>query len=160
MLFIAAVVVGMLAPVLQMFDVLAPLTLPAAVNIAGAVIAAIGTVATVAAQEAMGASWRVGVDSHGAAGEDATTVSTSQRPRRAVRRTVRREVTTTCSSSTNTICERRCSATRTTTTTIDHTKPYNSHHHDRTGRSQSRAARRYVADRSYGLINEYEATAA
>ena len=61
-LFIAAVVVGMFAPVLQMFDVLAPLPLPVAVNIAGAVIAVVGIVATVAAQEAMGASWRVGVD--------------------------------------------------------------------------------------------------
>ncbi|WP_231500425.1 transposase [Saccharothrix sp. NRRL B-16314] len=32
--------------------------------------------------------------------------------------------------------------------TADHTKPYNSHHHDQTTQPQSRAAPRYAADQS------------
>ncbi len=55
---------------------------------------------------------------------------------------------TDCSSSTNTTCERYSTATSPTTTTADHTKPYNSHHHDQTDRSHSRATPLYAADQS------------
>jgi transposase len=53
---------------------------------------------------------------------------------------------TDCSSSTNTTCERSRTATQPTTTTADPTKHASSHHHDRTSRSPSHAAPRYVAD--------------
>ncbi|MER5261537.1 hypothetical protein ABTZ99_05560 [Actinosynnema sp. NPDC002837] len=47
-----------------------------------------------------------------------------------------------------TTCARCWTSTRPTTTIADHTKPYNSPHHDRTTRSQSRTTPRYAVDQS------------
>ncbi|MER5262064.1 hypothetical protein ABTZ99_08295 [Actinosynnema sp. NPDC002837] len=56
------------------------------------------------------------------------------------------------------INQQRWTATRPTTATADRTKPYNSHHHGRTTRLQSRAGP-LTPPVLGGLINEYEPTA-
>lgn len=63
-LFIVAVVVGLVAPALQLFGAVSPVA-PLDSDLtrwAGALVAAAGIVATLWAQGAMGDSWRVGVD--------------------------------------------------------------------------------------------------
>ncbi|UUV28685.1 isoprenylcysteine carboxylmethyltransferase family protein [Amycolatopsis roodepoortensis] len=63
-LFVVALLLGLLAPILQLIGVLAPIpvldTLPP--RIAGLVLAGAGIVGTLAAQHSMGTSWRIGVD--------------------------------------------------------------------------------------------------
>jgi protein-S-isoprenylcysteine O-methyltransferase Ste14 len=61
-LFVAAVVLGLVAPTLQLFGVVTPLVDSWLTRTAGAVLAAAGIVATLFAQGTMGDSWRVGVD--------------------------------------------------------------------------------------------------
>jgi protein-S-isoprenylcysteine O-methyltransferase Ste14 len=63
-LFVVAVVVGLIAPAAQLVGVVGPLAVLDGwvVRILGAVLAGVGIVATVLAQQAMGRSWRVGVD--------------------------------------------------------------------------------------------------
>jgi protein-S-isoprenylcysteine O-methyltransferase Ste14 len=63
-LFVVAVVVGLIAPAGQLAGVVGPLAVLDGwvVRILGAVLASVGIVATVLAQQAMGRSWRVGVD--------------------------------------------------------------------------------------------------
>ncbi|BAX95660.1 hypothetical protein MSTE_00316 [Mycobacteroides stephanolepidis] len=62
--FIAAIIAALLAPILQLAGLIAPL--PALdhrpLQIVGIALAATGIVATVGAQQTMGESWRVGVD--------------------------------------------------------------------------------------------------
>lgn len=62
--FVAAIVVALLAPILQLTGVVAPLAVldTRPLQIAGIVLAVLGIVGTVGAQETMGESWRVGVD--------------------------------------------------------------------------------------------------
>ena len=64
MLFALALVVGVLAPVLALLDVLVPpdATDTRAVHMLGIALYGVGLVATLAAQMAMGESWRIGVD--------------------------------------------------------------------------------------------------
>jgi protein-S-isoprenylcysteine O-methyltransferase Ste14 len=63
-LFIAALVMGSATPPLVLADVLEPIDSldTIAAHVAGFALAAIGIVGTFAAQMAMGASWRIGVD--------------------------------------------------------------------------------------------------
>ncbi|GAB5903705.1 isoprenylcysteine carboxyl methyltransferase [Mycobacteroides chelonae] len=62
--FIAAIIAALFAPILQLAGLIAPL--PAldhrSLQVAGIALAATGIVATVGAQQTMGESWRVGVD--------------------------------------------------------------------------------------------------
>jgi protein-S-isoprenylcysteine O-methyltransferase Ste14 len=62
--FIVAIAVALVAPVLQWFGVLSPVTAldEPLIQVAGVVIALIGIGATVFAQLDMGDSWRIGVD--------------------------------------------------------------------------------------------------
>lgn len=62
--FVAALVVAVAAPILQLMGVIAPLPLLQArwLHAAGAGLAVVGTAATVYAQVDMGESWRIGVD--------------------------------------------------------------------------------------------------
>lgn len=64
-LFVVALVLGVLAPVLQLASVVAPIDFldSAALGALGAALAVAGTLLTLMAQRAMGASWRIGVDS-------------------------------------------------------------------------------------------------
>lgn len=63
-LFLAAIVLAVAAPVLALADVVGPIAAldREAVNVAGLAIALAGIAATLGAQLAMGASWRIGVD--------------------------------------------------------------------------------------------------
>ncbi len=63
-LFAVALLVGVAAPVLALADVVEPLARldGAASHVAGVVLFAAGLAATLAAQFAMGSSWRIGVD--------------------------------------------------------------------------------------------------
>ncbi|WHT23381.1 isoprenylcysteine carboxylmethyltransferase family protein [Crossiella sp. CA-258035] len=63
-LFVVAVLLGLVAPLAQLWGLMAPLALFGGVvgSVVGGVVAVAGIVATLAAQGAMGASWRVGVD--------------------------------------------------------------------------------------------------
>src|SRR5699024_11570583 len=63
-LFVVAVLTGFAAPVLQLVGILAPVTLldHAAAHSVGVALAVAGMAGTLAAQQAMGRSWRVGVD--------------------------------------------------------------------------------------------------
>ncbi|MGH3431457.1 MAG: methyltransferase family protein [Thermocrispum sp.] len=63
-LFVLAAFAGLAAPVLQLLDVLDPVAvLDGSIGqIAGAALALLGMIATLAAQHAMGNSWRIGVD--------------------------------------------------------------------------------------------------
>ncbi|WP_078282982.1 methyltransferase family protein [Mycobacteroides franklinii] len=72
--FIAAIAVTLLAPILQLTGLVSPLaTLDnRPVHIAGIALAVSGIVATIGAQQTMGESWRVGVDTR----ETTTLVST------------------------------------------------------------------------------------
>lgn len=62
--FVAAIVMGALAPILQLTGVLSPVEVlhHPAVGVVGAIAAVSGIAATLWAQEAMGDSWRIGVD--------------------------------------------------------------------------------------------------
>jgi protein-S-isoprenylcysteine O-methyltransferase Ste14 len=60
--FALAVVAALVAPALQMFDVVDPVADSWFTRGAGAVLAALGIVAVLWAQGAMGISWRIGVD--------------------------------------------------------------------------------------------------
>ncbi|MFD4459743.1 methyltransferase family protein [Nocardia sp. NPDC058480] len=62
--FIAAIAVGLAAPVLQLVDVVAPIPWlsSAQIQAAGTVLALAGIAATLYAQNQMGESWRIGVD--------------------------------------------------------------------------------------------------
>jgi protein-S-isoprenylcysteine O-methyltransferase Ste14 len=60
-LFVAAMVLGLAGPLLAVTDVV-PASPPAAVQVAGLLVALAGFAATLAAQTGMGASWRIGVD--------------------------------------------------------------------------------------------------
>lgn len=73
-LFVAAVVLGLLAPAAQLARLLTPIAVLDgwAVRIVGGMLAITGIVATVTAQQAMGASWRIGVDR-----QETTTLITS-----------------------------------------------------------------------------------
>ena len=64
LLFTAALVVGGAAPVLQLADAVEPIDAldMTAIQVAGIVIYALGLAGCFAAQLAMGASWRIGVD--------------------------------------------------------------------------------------------------
>ena len=64
LLFVAALFVGGSAPALQLAGAVEPIDAldPTAVQIAGIVLYALGLAGCVAAQLAMGASWRIGVD--------------------------------------------------------------------------------------------------
>ncbi|MGI5506382.1 methyltransferase family protein [Lentzea sp. CA-135723] len=59
-LFVLALVLGLAAPALQLAEVVSPLAF--AGHLAGAALAACGIVGTLLAQQAMGTSWRIGVD--------------------------------------------------------------------------------------------------
>ncbi|WP_158885925.1 methyltransferase family protein [Amycolatopsis anabasis] len=63
-LFLLALALGLAGPVLQLVGVLAPVAMlnHTVVQGAGAALAVAGIAGTLAAQQAMGASWRVGVD--------------------------------------------------------------------------------------------------
>jgi protein-S-isoprenylcysteine O-methyltransferase Ste14 len=63
-LFLAAIVLAVAAPVLDLADIVEPIAAldHEAVNVAGLVVALAGVGATLAAQLAMGTSWRIGVD--------------------------------------------------------------------------------------------------
>ncbi|MBN6038294.1 isoprenylcysteine carboxylmethyltransferase family protein [Amycolatopsis sp. 195334CR] len=61
-LFVLAVLFGLAAPILQLAGVLSPLLDNAVVHVVGAVLAVAGIAGTLAAQQSMGASWRIGVD--------------------------------------------------------------------------------------------------
>lgn len=60
-LFAAALILGVLAPVLAA-TILPPVRLPPGTDLLGALLYALGLVGTLVAQLAMGASWRIGVD--------------------------------------------------------------------------------------------------
>lgn len=62
--FVVAVVIGVLAPVLQLAGVVYPLSTLShpVVHVVGLVAAVLGILGTLCAQEAMGNSWRIGVD--------------------------------------------------------------------------------------------------
>jgi protein-S-isoprenylcysteine O-methyltransferase Ste14 len=62
--FAVALVLGVAAPVLALLDVVEPIAAldETALRVAGIVLAVAGIAATVAAQLAMGTSWRIGVD--------------------------------------------------------------------------------------------------
>jgi protein-S-isoprenylcysteine O-methyltransferase Ste14 len=60
-LFVAAIVLGLAAPLLAVTDVV-PADPPLALQVVGLVLASAGFAATLAAQTGMGASWRIGVD--------------------------------------------------------------------------------------------------
>jgi protein-S-isoprenylcysteine O-methyltransferase Ste14 len=62
--FVAALVAAVVAPVLQLLDVVSPVGVLHAswIQTAGVAIAVVGTAATVYAQLDMGDSWRIGVD--------------------------------------------------------------------------------------------------
>lgn len=64
-LFVVALVIGVAAPVLALLDVVEPIGAldRAPVHLVGAVLFVVGLTATLAAQVAMGESWRIGVDS-------------------------------------------------------------------------------------------------
>ncbi|MUM19698.1 isoprenylcysteine carboxylmethyltransferase family protein [Mycobacterium sp. CBMA271] len=72
--FTAAIVMALLAPILQLTGIIAPLAALdiRPLQIAGIVLAVLGIVATIGAQQTMGESWRVGVDTR----ETTTLVST------------------------------------------------------------------------------------
>jgi protein-S-isoprenylcysteine O-methyltransferase Ste14 len=72
--FIAAIVAALLAPILQLTGIITPLAVldNRPLQIAGTTLAAAGIVATIWAQQTMGESWRVGVDTR----ETTTLVST------------------------------------------------------------------------------------
>ena len=63
-LFVVALVVGVAAPVLALADVVEPIAAldTTGVHVAGIALFAAGLAATLAAQFAMGESWRIGVD--------------------------------------------------------------------------------------------------
>ena len=63
-LFVVALLVGVAAPVLALADVVEPVEAldTTAVHVAGVVLFVLGLAATLAAQVAMGESWRIGVD--------------------------------------------------------------------------------------------------
>ncbi len=61
-LFAVALLLALAAPVLVLAGVLTPVAVPAAVLVAGLLVALGGLVLTVLAQRAMGRSWRIGVD--------------------------------------------------------------------------------------------------
>jgi protein-S-isoprenylcysteine O-methyltransferase Ste14 len=63
-LFVVAIVVGVLAPVLALTDTVEAIGAldTTAVHVAGVVLFSAGLIATLAAQIAMGESWRIGVD--------------------------------------------------------------------------------------------------
>jgi protein-S-isoprenylcysteine O-methyltransferase Ste14 len=61
--FLVAVLVGLVAPVLQLVGVLGPVVSHWLVHAVGLVLAVLGVGATLSAQGGMGDSWRVGVDS-------------------------------------------------------------------------------------------------
>lgn len=61
-LFVVAVVIGLVAPALQLLDVVGPVVDSWLTRALGAVLAAAGIVTTLFAQGTMGDSWRVGVD--------------------------------------------------------------------------------------------------
>jgi protein-S-isoprenylcysteine O-methyltransferase Ste14 len=63
-LFVLALLLGLAGPLLQLLDIVAPLLDGVGVWVVGLVVAGVGIVSTLAAQQAMGVSWRVGVD-HG-----------------------------------------------------------------------------------------------
>lgn len=60
--FTLSIVAVAAMPVLVGLDVAEPLSVDRAVGVVGAILAAVGIAATFAAQLAMGASWRIGVD--------------------------------------------------------------------------------------------------
>ncbi|GJP28516.1 MULTISPECIES: methyltransferase family protein [Mycobacterium] len=62
--FLAAIIVGLVAPVLQLFGVVCPIELlhTQLIQASGIFLAVVGVVATFFAQREMGASWRIGVD--------------------------------------------------------------------------------------------------
>jgi protein-S-isoprenylcysteine O-methyltransferase Ste14 len=62
--FVVALVLGLAAPVLALLDIVGPIDAldSRGLHAAGVVLAITGTVATLLAQFAMGASWRIGVD--------------------------------------------------------------------------------------------------
>ena len=63
-LFVVALLIGVAAPVLALADVVEPVDAldTTAVHVAGVVLFVLGLAATLAAQIAMGESWRIGVD--------------------------------------------------------------------------------------------------
>lgn len=61
-LFVVAVVLGVVAPVLDLLAVLPRMHATEAATYAGLVVACAGIAATFVAQTAMGSSWRIGVD--------------------------------------------------------------------------------------------------
>ena len=61
-LFVVAVVVGLVAPLLQLIGAVRPLAEGWVVGVVGAVVAVVGIGLALWAQGVMGASWRVGVD--------------------------------------------------------------------------------------------------
>jgi protein-S-isoprenylcysteine O-methyltransferase Ste14 len=63
-LFVLALLLGLAGPLLQLLGALTPLPVldSTAVQVPGLVIAAAGIIVTLVGQQAMGASWRVGVD--------------------------------------------------------------------------------------------------
>jgi protein-S-isoprenylcysteine O-methyltransferase Ste14 len=61
-LFVVAVLIGLVAPALQLFGVVSPVVDTWVTRTLGAVLAAAGILATLFAQGTMGDSWRVGVD--------------------------------------------------------------------------------------------------
>lgn len=61
-LFIVATVVGLLAPVLAVAEIVEPATNLDSIQLLGLVIGVLGLVLTLWAQAAMGNSWRIGVD--------------------------------------------------------------------------------------------------
>ncbi len=64
LLFVVAIVAGLAAPILDLVDVVDPLDLldVGGIAVAGIALAVAGVVGTLAAQLAMGDSWRIGVD--------------------------------------------------------------------------------------------------
>jgi len=61
-LFVVAVLIGLVAPALQLFGAVTPVVDTWVTRTLGAVLAAAGILATLFAQGTMGDSWRVGVD--------------------------------------------------------------------------------------------------
>jgi protein-S-isoprenylcysteine O-methyltransferase Ste14 len=60
-LFVVAMVGGVVAPVLALVDLAPAIDSPPALGLLGVAIVVVATIATVAAQHAMGRSWRIGV---------------------------------------------------------------------------------------------------